>query len=42
MHVDVTDKKSGSRFPMCEIAVFEVKDGKIVTEQFFFDQQAED
>ncbi|MBT5901565.1 MAG: nuclear transport factor 2 family protein [Opitutaceae bacterium] len=40
MQVDVTDKKSGNRFPMCEIAVFEVKDGKIVTEQFFFDQPA--
>lgn len=42
MHVDVTHKRSGNRFPMCEIAVFEVKDGKIVTEQFFFDQPAGD
>lgn len=38
MHVEVTDKKSGHRISMCEIAVFEVKAGKIVTEQFFFDQ----
>lgn len=38
MHVEVTDKKSGTPISMCEIAVFEVKDGKIVAEQFFFDQ----
>lgn len=41
MHVEVTDKKSGTPISMCEIAVFEVKDGKIVTEQFFFDQPPE-
>ncbi len=36
MSVEVTEKKSGARISMCEIAVFEVKAGKIVTEQFFF------
>jgi ketosteroid isomerase-like protein len=37
MSVDVTEKQSGNRMSMCEIAVYEVKDGKIVSEQFFFD-----
>lgn len=35
MEMDVTYKKSG-RMPMSEIAVFEVKNGKIVAEQFFY------
>ncbi|MDB4926043.1 nuclear transport factor 2 family protein [Mucilaginibacter sp.] len=35
MDMDVTYKKSG-RMPMSEIAVFEVKDGKIVAEQFYY------
>lgn len=38
MKVEVTEKKSGQRISMSEIAVFEVKDDKIVSEQFFFDQ----
>jgi|SRR5580700_7341910 hypothetical protein len=36
MTADVTDKKSGVRFTLEEICVFEVQDGKIVREQFFF------
>ncbi|HSH66975.1 MAG TPA: nuclear transport factor 2 family protein [Bacteroidia bacterium] len=35
MEMDVTLKGMG-RMPMNEIAVYEVKDGKIVFEQFFF------
>jgi limonene-1,2-epoxide hydrolase len=35
MKMDVTYKKSG-RLPMSEVAVFEVKNGKIVAEQFFY------
>lgn len=35
MDMDVTYKESG-RMPMQEIAVYEVKDGKIVAEQFFY------
>ncbi|WP_295798483.1 nuclear transport factor 2 family protein [Mucilaginibacter sp.] len=35
MHMDVTYKEGG-RMPMQEIAVYEVKDGKIVAEQFFY------
>lgn len=35
--VEVTDKNSGARFPMTEIAVFHVKDGKIDAEQFFYE-----
>lgn len=35
MNMDVTYKKSG-RMPMSEIAVFEVKDGKIIAEQFYY------
>jgi hypothetical protein len=35
MDMDVTYKEHG-RMPMSEIAVFEVKDGKIIAEQFFY------
>ena len=35
MNYDVTYKEHG-RAPMHEIAVFEVKDGKVVSEQFFY------
>jgi ketosteroid isomerase-like protein len=35
MDMDVTYKEGG-RMPMQEIAVYEVKDGKIVAEQFFY------
>jgi ketosteroid isomerase-like protein len=35
MGMDVT-MKGGSRMKMDEIAVFAVKDGKIISEQFFF------
>jgi ketosteroid isomerase-like protein len=35
MYMDVTYKEGG-RMPMQEIAVYEVKDGKIVAEQFFY------
>jgi ketosteroid isomerase-like protein len=35
MDMDVTYKEHG-RMPMSEIAVYEVKDGKIIAEQFFY------
>jgi hypothetical protein len=35
MGMDVTYKEHG-RMPMSEVAVFEVKNGKIVAEQFFY------
>jgi ketosteroid isomerase-like protein len=34
-----THKPSGQRSKMSELAVYEVKDGKIVKEQFFYDTQ---
>lgn len=36
MKLDVTDKNNGQRYPMEEIAVYTVKDGKIVHEAFFY------
>ena len=33
---DVTDKPSGKRMTMDEVALFSVKDGKIVREEFFY------
>lgn len=38
MMVDVTEKKSGARFKIDEICVYEVRDGKIVSQQFFYRQ----
>jgi ketosteroid isomerase-like protein len=35
--MDTTHKPSGHRSTTSEIAVYEVKDGKIVKEQFFYD-----
>lgn len=35
MDMDVTYKEHG-RMPMSEVCVYEVKDGKIVSEQFFY------
>ncbi|MDT0556498.1 nuclear transport factor 2 family protein [Patiriisocius hiemis] len=35
--MDTTHKPSGQRSQMSEISVYEVKDGKIVREQFFYD-----
>lgn len=37
--MDTTHKESGHRSQSSEIAVFNVKDGKIVQEQFFYDKQ---
>lgn len=34
---DVTNKPSGMRFQMDEVAVFTVEDGKIVKEEFYYD-----
>ncbi len=34
--MDVTQKESGQRFPMDELALFTLKDGKIVEERFFY------
>ena len=36
--MDTTHRPSGQRSKMSEIAVYEVKDGKIVKEQFFYDE----
>jgi ketosteroid isomerase-like protein len=33
---DITNKKSGKRMMMDELAVYSVKDGKIVREEFFY------
>jgi ketosteroid isomerase-like protein len=33
---DVTQKASGQRFAMTEMALYTVKDGRIVREQFFY------
>ena len=33
---DITNKKSGNRMTMDELAVYQVKDGKIVREEFFY------
>jgi ketosteroid isomerase-like protein len=34
--IDVTFKPSGQRFPMREMGLYTVKDGKIVREEFFY------
>jgi ketosteroid isomerase-like protein len=39
--IDVTERKSGARFTLTEVAVYEVKDGKIAREQFFYRPPAE-
>jgi len=36
--MDTTHKPSGNRSTMSEIGVYQVKDGKIVKEQFFYDE----
>lgn len=36
--MDTTHKPSGQRSRMSEIGVYQIKDGKIVREQFFYDQ----
>ena len=36
--MDITHKPSGQRSTMEEIAVYQVQDGKIVKEQFFYDE----
>ena len=36
--MDTTHKPSGHRSTMSEIAVYQVKEGKIVKEQFFYDE----
>jgi ketosteroid isomerase-like protein len=33
---DVTHKESGNRFPINEVAVYEIADGKIVHEKFYY------
>jgi ketosteroid isomerase-like protein len=35
--MDITHRASGQRNTMQELGVYEVKDGKIVKEQFFYD-----
>lgn len=35
-HFDVTNKPSGQRFDMKEVAVYTVKDGKVAKEEFFY------
>ncbi|WP_018148058.1 nuclear transport factor 2 family protein [Henriciella marina] len=34
--MDVTDKSSGERVQMQEVAIYTVKDGKIIREEFFY------
>ena len=34
--IDVTAKSSGKRMTMDELAIYQVKDGKIVREEFFY------
>ncbi len=34
--IDVTEKASGNRFPMDEVGVYKVANGKIVEERFFY------
>ena len=38
--MDTTHKPSGHRSKMSEIAVYQVQDGKIVKEQFFYDEDS--
>ena len=35
-NMDVTNKQSGHRMQMDELAIYQVKDGKIVKEEFFY------
>lgn len=39
MSLDATDRKSGQRLTMEEVCVYEVRDGLIVREQFFYPVQ---
>ena len=36
LNYDVTHRESGARFPMKEVALYQVKDDKIVWEKFFY------
>lgn len=38
--MDITHRPSGERSRMAEIGVYQVKDGKIVKEQFFYDTES--
>jgi ketosteroid isomerase-like protein len=40
--MDITTKATGVREEMSEIGLYTVKDGKIVEEQFFYDQSTDD
>lgn len=40
MILDVTNRSSGTRSTMSEICVYEVRDGKVVREQFFYQPEA--
>lgn len=37
--MDITHKESGERSQMQELGVYQVKDGKIIREQFFYDAE---
>ncbi|NJL14815.1 MAG: nuclear transport factor 2 family protein [Microscillaceae bacterium] len=39
MKMEVTDKSSGKRFPIEELCVYQVKEGKVVLEQFFYNTE---
>ncbi len=39
--MDTTHKPSGHRSTMSEIAVYQVQDGKIIKEQFFYDEEGQ-
>ena len=36
MSLDVTERKSGHKMTLSEVCVYEVRDGRIVREQFFY------
>ncbi|QCB47596.1 nuclear transport factor 2 family protein [Hydrogenophaga sp. PAMC20947] len=38
--IDVTHKPSGQRMKMDEVGLYQVRDGKIVREEFFYDMSA--
>ena len=37
--LDTTHKPSGNRSKMSEIGIYQVRDGKIIKEQFFYDEE---
>ncbi len=42
MKLDAVNRESGQQVPMDEICVYKVKDGKILSEQFFYPMESEE